>query len=336
MNSSHFTIISFLLALCIIIPLSITHFGTAHANSETVTAQNNLSASTLTAVETAYSYSDSDSLALFSSDSAREEAIKAFYENFTRCIGANMDTDLYYYARYLIPCIAMIDYDGYYLMYAKSVSGSDGEKYVDIITPINTWEEQVDDYIIRYYLSNELKVKVISTGDTYSGTSSEVYEKMVRDYGTTVIDRNLAFLNNVDEYTSRKNECIMNELQRDISYTINNHNSFKNQYDVKYNFSMPQLKGDFQDVLNGPAFIAFEQGQQIQDSSDTLINVYALTSADVVGMNYYYIVTEPSGDVTYHKADCPHLTDDMKENAKIGTAKYCALHKAHPCGDCIH
>lgn len=335
MNGAQLRLALSIVVMTLLTPLFLQIFLTKLEVEETSTAQQNLQHATMAAVQRAFEHSDNESINIYDSKEAREKAVETFFEVFTKSIGATTKNDSYFYARYLVPVVAMVDNDGYYLMYSKTVNAGQGDEYQDVITPINTWNEQIGNFIVRYYLIDSYVV-VTDTGSNqeYKGIPADVYEKMGQDYTVSYIASTLNYLNDAAEFKQRKNDIILSTLQSQINYMINTHNTFYNKYDVNYSFVMPQLKGDFQDVLEGPTFLAFEQGNQIVDTSREVSNIYALASADLVGYKFYYIVNE-GGDKYYHDANCSHLTEEQKQNAFIGSAKFCALHGAYPDRDCI-
>lgn len=335
--SGHFKLAIFILILSLLTPILLRSMQTRNQTAETKAAQVNLQHATMAAVESAFYKSDNETLNLYSTPEARESAVETFFEVFTKSMGMSTVTDTYFMARYLVPVIVMVDNDGYYIMYAKTnnADSGDGKVYTDIITPLNTWEELVEEFSIRYYLiSSYVEVTDTSANKIFKGTPNDVYDKMKKTYGESYISSKLAFLGDANSFKSKKNDVVLSTLQESINYMINTHNTFFNTYDVNYSFVMPQIKGDFQDVLEGPTFLAFEQGRQTLDTGDSIANIYALASSDIVGLKPCYIIKK-DGELLYHYANCPDITEEEKENAICGTAKYCASHGAQPCRDCI-
>lgn len=335
MNGSQLRLILMLVMLTLIVPLFLEAQVNKFNSKEISTAQQNLQHASMAALQVAYEYSDGEELTLFETDTARQTAVDTFFTNFTASLGTETYANNFYYARYLVPVIAMVDYDGYYLMYAKTINASDGQQYVDVITPINTYSETISNMNIRYYLSNN-RVDVIdlSTNKTFTGSPQDVYAALLKEYDTSQVNNNFSFLNDIDAFNTRRTNFILDILQSSLNYTINTHNTLYNMYDANYTFVMPRLKGDFQDVLDGPTFLAFEQGQQLVDTSNSMSNIYALASADVIGFKYYYLVQESDG-LYYHSVDCTDLTDEQKSKAVLATAKYCAAHGANPERGCV-
>ena len=332
MNSNHIKSMLVLVFFMIFTVVSISTRFTQFQSVQKTEQTRDLQASSVSALMKAYTFAENEGGDIFATEQQRNQAVETFFINYTNCISASVDTDTYYYARYQVPAIALIDNDGYYIMYSKEVTGDDGKaKLVDVVSPEYSWEDIYGIYTIKYYLDSTIDVRIEGQSDIVRGNYKAVYDKLEKN-GYDV--GQLTFLKKYDDYKIQKVNVILASLQKNIEYTVNNHNKGFNSTDKTYSFVMPHIKNDIEDVLDGPCILAFSQNNQLSLTSDTL-NSYALASADIVGKQYYYVTMDAStGEKTYHTKGCSHLASE--EPFTIGTMKYCASHGAYPCTGCIH
>lgn len=328
MKKTQWIMIILALFLAFVAPLMINSEITIQDQQATKDLNSDLSASCTAAVKTAKD--DAVGKFLYRSEDARKNAVAAFFRNFSSCISVDDNTDMYYVARYYVPCIAMVDYDGYYIMYAKSYQDGSGKyKYADLITPKQSWTQTYGDYIITYSLNDNVHVDMQSCADRYSGNYKNVYQSIAKDHNIDAIK----FMADEDTFTEEKNTTVISLLNEKISYYIETHNSFHNTAGLHYDFVMPQTDKDYEaKMLEKPCFLAFSQGQQTPAGTN-YVNIYAIANTEIKDDTIYYMETDADGMLYYHKKDCTYKSD--VKNLKNGTMDECAASGADPCPYCV-
>lgn len=310
------------------IPLMLNNEITIQDQQSTKEMNSDLSASCTAAVKTAKD--DAVGKYLYRSKEARENAVAAFFRNYSSCISVSDDTDMYYIARYYVPCLAMVDYDGYYIMYAKSYQDAQGSyQYADMITPKQSWTQTYGDYTVTYSLNDNIHVDMQSSADRYSGNYKRVYQSIAKDHNVDAIK----FMENKDTFAAEKNTTVISLLNEKINYYIETHNSFHNTAGLHYDFIMPQTDADYEaKMLEKPCFLAFAQGLQMPTGVNYM-NIYAIANTEIKDDTIYYMETDTDGILYYHKKDCTHKGD--ARNLKSGTMDECAAFGADPCPYCV-
>ena len=316
------------LFIAIVTPLMLSNEITIRDQQNTTELNSDLSASCTAGVKAAKD--DAVGKYLYRSEEARKNAVAAFFQNFASCISVDDTTDMYYVARYYVPCIAMVDYDGYYIMYAKSYRDGNGKyQYTDMITPKQSWTQTYGDYVVTYSLNDNIHVDMKSCNDRYSGNYNTVYQNIAEDHNTDAIK----FMADKENFAAEKNTTVISLLNEKISYYIETHNSFHNTAGLHYDFTMPQTDKDYEaKMLEKPCFLAFSQGQQAPAGVDYM-NIYAIANTEIKDDTIYYMETDADGIIYYHKKDCTHKGD--VNDLKSGTMDECAASGADPCPYCV-
>lgn len=272
---------------------------------------------------------------LFDTNKSRQAAIDAFYKTLVTCFNYD-NTTSEELVKYYVPCVFLIDNNGFYIEYTETYVGTEGyECYKDVITPINKWgklysEGSSGKYYVEYHLDDTVTVVKYAndrTSKQYSGKYSDVYKKLKHP-------SSLSIFSSEESFEKEKNECIILEITDQLTYFINTHDEFFNQKnDAQYHFTLPMVKDeDWARLIDQPTIFAFMQGIQVQ-YNDSYINIYAMTSSEVTEALSYYLVKDPETGVTYyHEKDCPHVTDS---NEKTYSMEEAAKKGAYPCQECI-
>ncbi|WP_066497536.1 hypothetical protein [Abyssisolibacter fermentans] len=220
-----------------------------------------------------------------------------------------------------IPVIAVVDYDGFYILSNDEYADKDGYK---IISPM--WKEKMpyskvyENYVISFTLNENVKIYDILTGEYYSDS----YKDLKSTISSEIIQNDSLF-----EEVRRR--TIIEALKREINYRINKHNEVARQFGITYNFSLPVINDeDWYNTVDDISMIVFFQGFPIGVGNERY-NSYALGGARVVKPIKFYIQTDVSGLEYYHKDGCPKLkTKSIAEESQINCAKKGAL----PCPVC--
>lgn len=192
------------------------------------------------------------------------------------------------------PVVCLVDMDGFYISYNVSfddtislVSDNPNDKKLYGVTPINTWSKTYGTVLVRFYLSDDVELYT-NSGITYYGNREDVYNEITAESFATSVE----FLKDKDSFNDEKNSVIVQKINNQCQYYINNHNMLGDRYEAKYVFSMPELAGDdWARVVQTPTILAFLQGYST-NTDKKLLNVYSLGGGELVRNYHYFVITE--------------------------------------------
>ena len=229
-------------------------------------------------------------------------------------------------ARYYVPCLVLIDWDGYYIGYTETFQNEYFEtEYTDVITNKLTWNKEcryqrggrTGNCVVRFTLNDFIEVTVNKR--KYNGMREDVIEKL-NEEGIIVNE-----IMDDNDYSRIKDETIISIINEKVEYYINTHNDMFNQYDADYKFVMP-YDGDFEArKLRTPTVLAFMQGFQYSTERG-YVNIYGLSASDIIKGKTYYL--DEMG--LYHEKDCPNRSTIVYS----GSIDNCAKKGGNPCS-CI-
>jgi len=346
MRYSHLLIIFFVVMGC----LMLTAFFNTNVSTKATEENDKYSSYLTTATKDAINSTlkNIQDGCLFSEQENRQLAVDTFYRTLVGCFNYD-NTTSEELVKYYVPCIFLIDKNGYYIEYAETYTASNGLEYFkDVITPIHKWEREYsaanttgDRYYIEYHLDNSIHVTksdYLGNVSTYDGPFYEVYEEL----GSPDILKN--HFSDLEKFESEKNDCIINDLTNKMTYYINIHDEFYNQKnDAQYQFTLPLVTDeDWARLIDQPTVFSFLQGLQ-PSYYDYYINIYALASGELTD-NLNYIITENETDLYYHRENCSSLSsstdnsetiDSIMNTNKTYSMEECAAKGAYPCPECI-
>lgn len=276
----------------------------------------------------------------FSSQAKRKKAIETFYETLIQCFNYDHSTykDL---VRYYVPCVFMIDTDGFYIEYTSEYRNQAGiAEYNEIITPINKWSKNYSigsngitghSYTVEYHLDDTVVITYTDNHgevETVEGDYQDVYTKM----GLPTELQHI--FGSRETFIYEKKEVIMSTLSAQMEFYINAHSESANQLNqVQYQFTLPTITGeDWARLIDAPTLISFLQGVQTP-YGNSFLNIYALAGAEIEKNVFYYISQSGTGVKYYHRSWCSGLTDVDKKQAY--SMEQAAKHGAYPCPECV-
>ncbi len=237
----------------------------------------------------------------------RQGVLDVFYKSLSLDFGYITDEDLSRLKIY-IPVVALIDTNGYYIVYNAEHTGTAGTKLDTIITPLNTWTLKTANYIVKYNLGTNVSVTDMATGIIYEGNYRDVYNELgcpdeLYNIGFSSVQNGHAALEgesvksdeNAKYASSKKNwdtgtdgnfflnqrSVIIPETKEKIEYYINQHNKVASEYHIDYIFTMPLTQyDDWSRMLKEPTCIAFMQGVRPSNTRDYL-NIFSIGGGDV-------------------------------------------------------
>jgi len=221
-----------------------------------------------------------------------------------------------------IPVIVVIDYNGFYVLSSQEYTKAEGYKE---ISPV--WKQKIPyshtdgSYVYSFSLDNFLEVYDVSNGDFFSG----LQEDLKSDITSEIIQQN-------DIFQDARRRTIVEAIQREVNYGINQHNQIARQFGITYSFSLPAIdKEEWYKTIDDVGILTFFQGMPIGIGNERYNN-YALGAARVIKGHKYYLQTNSLNGITYyHRENCPllltkeELMDSRKDAAKAG---------ALPCKEC--
>lgn len=328
---------------CVVIAsISISYYNDQMlAKSEEQNTEYSRYLTTATQSAIAYAYQSGKSNYIFEDENVREETINTFYSSLAGCFNYEHSTyeDM---LRTYVPCVILIDTDGYYVQYSQDYRDNEGDiSSAEIISPINKWAVTTvcsngDTFTIEYHLDDTVKVTQENrSGEaaTYEGYYYDVYEKIGKPDDLSELNMD------IKSYREAKTLYIIRDLEDKIEYYINNNYGFVNQYNTQYTFTLPtSTGGSWARLIDNPTVISFLQGLQ-EGYPSGLYNVYAFSGAEIEENILYYIKKEELKDGStiyyYHEKDCNHLTEDSINAQEPVSMHRAAMNGAYPCPDCI-
>lgn len=331
MRYQHLLIIFFLVAAAVMIPIFI--------NTDLLTKSENISQEysryLITATEgcLAAAKEEEGEEYIFKNEYMRQKAVNTFYDTLIGCFNYEYST-YENLVHYYVPCVFLIDTDGYYIEYTDIYLNDSGEYiYTQVITPINKWAESHtmsngDTYTIEYRLDDTVKViRQLRNGttDTFEGIYSDVYDKIGRP-----ADLILGY--DKERFRTEKTDYIINCLQNKLEYYVNNNQGAINRTGAQYQFTIPKEHNYWARLIDNPTVISFLQGNQLVETSN-FINIFAFAGSELEEQIYYY--TQYDGDTLYYHTDKCHKLADSSKKEKY-TMHEAAERGAYPCPDCIY
>lgn len=218
----------------------------------------------------------------------KEAGIHAFYQTLFLNFGIINDPIAQRHLLNYIPVVAVIDYDGYYILAEEEYVGPDHEIRSDPVwqpkkpyaysdSAGNSLSFSLDDYVIAYERASNKWVE---------GKRSEV---------STLVS--IPLLNDSVVFEQVRRTTIVNAIQHDLEFFINKHNEVATKYGISYTFTLPTIsQEEWNNTINDVGIMAFIQGLPI---GDLRYNNYALGGGKVVkkpvihgmiinGVKYYF------------------------------------------------
>lgn len=344
MRIQHYLIIFAMIFLCMVLP---TFFKTdILAKNEQVNTDYSNKLITATEGCMAYAAANAKTDLYFASEDTQKEAVDVFYETLIQSFNYENSTykDL---VKYYVPCIFLIDTNGYYVEYSAEFTNADGNaEFTETITPINKWAKSYslggnallgETFQVEFRLNDTLRIVYQNPShktQVFDGAYSDAHDAL-RDAGGSIPADLLNMLSSYENFDKERRDVIINILNDQMEYYINVHDESLNQFNnVQYQFTLPQITGEqWARMIDQPTVVSFMQGMQTAYGTKFL-NIYALAGSEVEYSKSYIIGTGPTDELYYHEPDCSYVTspDDssrysMKEAAKNG---------AFPCPECIH
>ncbi len=275
------------------------------------------------ACRSALAVADIDETRVFAKEETRVAALDKFKASFNYGYGkAGYKKDD---INYMVPCIILVDDDGFYINYSKLVNGGTVSEIVNTTSLKQNWTKIYGNYIVEYHLSNVVEITITSTGRVIKGTYTEAFEKAESPSA-------LSFMGNEKDFNEEKNNVICSITEENVNYYITTH-TLTNNDNRKYQFTMPVADDDRARLMDAPSVIAFVQSGQSSTSAG-YINAYGFAGSILTDGIDFYEGIDSNGSKYYHLKNCENLTINENNNTPK-TMDDCAADGYLPCPDCI-
>lgn len=345
---THWIIIFFLILLSIALPTFFRTNITAKTEQVNNVYANYLITASKSALDAAVIDSEGNKN-VFYNHIARQKAVDAFYKTLVQCF--NYDYTTYEpVVKSYVPCIILVDNNGFYIEYGEDRQSPDGTWEVhDIISPINKWSRSYSpgasngtgqEAYVEFHLDDTVNIVYAKSGEEpkrYSGNYEKVYNEMKKEgislssltSSDAMYDLDALLSDDKNFYNEKKN-IVVSEIQAQLEYYINTKTEVNNSDGkYQYQFTLPQVTGqDWARMVDGPTILSFIQGPRTEYKIYEY-NVYSLAGSEVESDYVYYI----SSDNYYHLKGCEHLSDE--DTTKGYSMENAAVMNAYPCPDCV-
>lgn len=221
-----------------------------------------------------------------------------------------------------IPVIAVIDYNGFYILSSQEYTATYGYKEIKPVWKTKVPYSYTDgSYVYSFTLDDYLEIYDIVNGNFHKGLYSDLKAVIPSD----IIQKDSLF-------QDVRRRTIIEALKREVNQGINNHNLIARQFGITYSFSLPAIDNEeWNKTIDDVGMLVFFQGMPLGIGNERYNN-YALGAARVFKGHKYYLQTNSINGLTYyHREDCPllmtkeELVDSRRDAAKAG---------ALPCREC--
>lgn len=271
-----------------------------------------------------------DAITTYKSDQGinREKAVEIFFKtlkvNFELSDTKLNTIELSQY----VPTMVSIEKDGFCILSQKVFINEDGFKERRLTwNPKKPYSYQKDDYIYRFFLDNQLEIYHRDLNKFYKGSFESLRNN--DDLNQTILDDEEVYLN-------IKNTQIINQIQRDLNYHINEYNDFSKVFGVTYEFFLPTISNDdWSNSISDVSLLVFFQGIPI-GSHGNYYNNYAISGSRLVKKKKYYVIeSNLSNKKEYHEINCNLLNETILINSELYESKFEAANSgAFPCNHC--
>jgi len=272
----------------------------------------------------------------------KELAAETFFRSLAINFGVEDDPIGFQILKAYIPCVIVLDHDGYYISSMTEYADGTGGELIDHLFSEKRYyaRTDADNNTIIYTLTDEVTVVLPDKETIYSGIRGEVYTTISTDYTPDDIDS----LADQTQFDDTRRITITSVIMKDLERIINKHNIIALKHGINYTFTIPsgedgQLFGNtFDDV----GIIAFIQGIPI---GRKVYNNAAFAGAKIINKKPYYgneVIKGTLNLLTYHKGSgikghsgkkCSLITDN-DDMISFTSKEKAALSGYIPCTEC--
>ena len=324
-KSSYWIILFFIVFFAFYIPFEYDVQATGKMQQENLRLEEFGVASAQAALKEADIYAEE----VFADKTIQKHVIDTFYTTYAMC--ANYKEDQINSIKYMVPCLLLVDWDGYYVSYTQWYNTTGEMLYTDIITEKNYWTQQYGSYLVQYTLDETVIISDMSEKEEirYEGRYSDVFEQLLTAKGQEI--KELEHFKDAKTFEEERNLIVIDRIEKTAEYYVNTHNEMYNRTSTNYDILLPTtVEHTMASCLTMPSIIAFIQGEQARGKTEN-VNIYTYIGVDLEEETTYYVTIDETGERTYHTKDCVHRENHVFEGSMIE----CANLKANP-GSCVY
>lgn len=294
-----------------------------------------------------------ESNSVWNKDYEKEYTVNTFYNTLAYCFNAEY-TSVAPEIKMYTPVIVLIDNNGYYIAFNSAFDryttkwedtadiNAESMKETITISALNAWTTTYGGnkgFMVRYFLNNTVEI-TLPDGTVICDKKEVVIDKLKTLLEKGMIEEELLikpliiddsglnkysiidFLNNKDDvYEKEKYHFIVNNINTEVEFYINNHNLTVRGKDIQYHYEMPFIsEEEWHRLLEHPTVISFLQGIQTPTHGQ-YYNIYAIGGGEYAAERKYYITEKHSGGktlLTYHllEGTCEDHTVTYEESSK--------------------
>ncbi|TCZ77231.1 hypothetical protein E0485_12300 [Paenibacillus albiflavus] len=240
----------------------------------------------------------------------KEQAVEAFLRTLYTNFSITDDPVSQQVLAAYIPVILVIDYDGYYIYSAEEYKNVNQEPEVKHVWKPKKFYSYVDQ------AGNSLSF----TLDTYVYAYDRVNKQWSKGFQADLAaSTRIPLLKKPEEFDQIRRSTIVNSIQQDLAYYINQHNTYARHYGITYTFTLPLIsEEEWTNTINDMGVIAFIQGIPI---GAKYYNNYALGGSRLLKKPVIYGAIR-DGVKIYYRSSC-NYTDTIVETftSEIDAAK---------------
>ncbi|WP_438350939.1 hypothetical protein ACP8HI_09985 [Paenibacillus sp. FA6] len=223
----------------------------------------------------------------------KDEAVQTFFNTLYLNFGIFNDRDGQGVLKNYVPALMIVGYDGYYMYSWDEYTNASGEKEIQHVwspkKPYsysdqngNTFAFTLDDYVI-----------VNRNGDQkwFEGFRSEIAS-----------ESSISLLYDADTFDQVRRTSIVNLLQQDLEFYINQYNNYSKRLGVAYTFTIPLIsQEEWNNTIDDVGVLAFVQGIPM---GEKYYNNYALGGSRVVKQPIYNGIIANGRKYYYYRNAC--------------------------------
>jgi hypothetical protein len=210
----------------------------------------------------------------------KEEAEQTFFNSLYLNFGVFNDKAGQGVIKNYIPALIIVGYDGYYVYSWDEYTNDSGEKEIKHLWSPKKPYSYADQHGNTYGFTLDEYVVVNRNNDQkwFEGYRSEI-----------ALDASVPLLNNSNTFDQVRRTSIVNSIQQDLEFYINQYNNYSKRLGVAYTFTLPFIsQEDWNNTINDVGVLAFVQGIPM---GGEYYNNYALGGSRVVKTpNYHGII----------------------------------------------
>lgn len=271
---------------------------------------------------------------------SREDVMNSFFTSLFASLDMVSDPVAQLNLRLYIPVILLTDSDGLYVFFHD-------EYNVSGITSIAMrWSEKYpyayeDECFVYNFTMNDI-VQIYDKNHIVTNLSQEPYlEVDYHDFQTEDAYQNFRhtypnhFLLSDEQFYLVRKEVMIKQINDQMAYYINEHNSIAAQQGISYNFSLPVIdESELLRSIETPGMIVVFQGYPLRSLGETY-NRVEIAGAQITKEGVYYM-EQKGWYKLYHKSTCSECGSNP--NIDVNNVFYnisdCAKEGAYACEKC--